>query len=133
MSRGEALGQPESATARASQPLVVTARRDRPSRPSFATGSAQTESACVRARRTTGAASKRGARSMRARASDAAGQRPLGRQDKRPDASSAGRLETSAALSRGGANHTRSIAIAMPWPTPMHIVQSAKRPPVRCS
>ncbi|WP_236869607.1 hypothetical protein, partial [Burkholderia pseudomallei] len=87
MSRGEALGRLESATARASQPLVVTG------------------SACVRARRTTGAASKRGARSMRARASDAAGQRPRGRQDKRPDASSAGRLETSAALSRGGANH----------------------------
>ncbi|CAJ4210975.1 Uncharacterised protein [Burkholderia pseudomallei] len=29
MSRGEALGRLESATARASQPLVVTARRDR--------------------------------------------------------------------------------------------------------
>ncbi|QCU49792.1 hypothetical protein FFM54_08855 [Burkholderia pseudomallei] len=29
MSRGEALGQPESATARASRPRVVTARRDR--------------------------------------------------------------------------------------------------------
>ncbi|AJX40222.1 hypothetical protein ISG08_23555 [Burkholderia pseudomallei] len=29
MSQGEALGRLESATARASQPLVVTARRDR--------------------------------------------------------------------------------------------------------
>lgn len=28
---------------------------------------------------------------------------------------------------------TRSIAIAMPWPTPMHIVHNAKRPCVRCS
>ncbi|MGF6653937.1 hypothetical protein OKW34_004526 [Paraburkholderia youngii] len=26
-----------------------------------------------------------------------------------------------------GSSQTRSIAIAMPWPTPMHIVQSAKR------
>jgi hypothetical protein len=31
----------------------------------------------------------------------------------------------------GGAGHTRSTIIAMPWPTPMHIVTSPKRPAER--
>jgi hypothetical protein len=29
----------------------------------------------------------------------------------------------------GGGNQTRSVAIAMPWPTPMHMVESAYLPP----
>lgn len=30
-------------------------------------------------------------------------------------------------------DHTRSIATEMPWPTPMHMVDSACRPPVSAS
>ncbi|AOJ48912.1 hypothetical protein A8H35_22580 [Burkholderia thailandensis] len=54
-------------------------------------------------------------------------------KDKRPGSCERGPLEGSRRATRGGAHHTRSIAIAMPCPTPMHIVQSAKRPPVRCN
>ena len=39
----------------------------------------------------------------------------------------------SRSLARRRFVQTRSRITAMPWPTPMHIVHSAYRPPVRCS
>ena len=61
---------------------------------------------------------------------------PLQRRTRRPDVvhrlGAAEQIGQTSRSPRAWAQ-TRSIAIAMPCPTPMHIVQSAKRPPVRCS
>lgn len=42
-------------------------------------------------------------------------------------------LSQPAGAEAGGPAQTRSVAMAMPCPTPMHMVESARRPPVRAS